>query len=336
MQGLILLDGPDCAGKTTLCETIIEAARSQGFKAVRRHLGKPEKGQAWKMHAEAIVNYVEEMRRDKVVVLADRHFLSEGIYGRVYRQGSEYPYSMRFMDMLFDRVCGLKVICCPPTEKVVEVHKKMFEERHEEYKDGMDRVANMYQAVWHASRSPSSMPGTDYTSQLAALGGVQDKARWYHYDYTQHDVRGYADYLLEELRQEQALHKAMENLTFNGTAGPRSTLLIGDKMSSTNNLSLPFFANHGSSEFLAKTLHKLAIPAEELCIVNVNDPNGLFTVHNLAPLCKKIVVLGREAERTMRIARIHYHAYCRHPQHARRFNHNDDTYLNELRTAIGA
>lgn len=334
MKGLILLDGPDCAGKTTLAEAIIAAAATEGITAIRRHLGKPETGQAWDMHAEALLNYIEEMNDDDKIIIADRHFLSEGVYGHYYRDGSEYPYTMRFMDMLFNRFIGLKVICCPPVETVVETHKKMSQERHEEYADGMDKISKAYQAIWHSRVAKSNLPGLDYAQQLVALGGVQDKPFWYHYDYTQVNVEKYAKCLLDELKIEGEIRTFFE-FNYTGTPSKNSVLLIGDKMSTPNKLGIPFFANTGSSEFLAKTLHKLMLPAEQICMVNINDPRGTEAVGALSKVCGRVVVLGREAERTMAEYGFKFDAYARHPQHARRFNHNDDTYLEELGAAIG-
>jgi nicotinamide riboside kinase len=336
MRGLILLDGPDCAGKSTLAQSLIAASAEQGHKAVVHHLGKPEPGKCWKIHADALLAYIKQMLDEDVIVIADRHFLSEGIYGRGYRSGSEYPYTMRYMDMLFNRFNGLKVVCCPPTSVVVDTHAKMKEVRREEYDSGMDKIANMFQSIWHSAVHLTSLPGADYTAQLAALGGVQDKPLWYHFDYCENDVDDYARFLLKELEIENDIADPfLSQYRFNGTPSLRSVLLIGDKMNTPNELGIPFFANHGSSQFLAKTLHQLCVPAENLCIVNINDPGGINAVTTLIRYCGRAVVLGREAERTMRENSIEFDAYCRHPQHARRFNHHDNTYTRELGLAMG-
>lgn len=335
MRGLILLDGPDCAGKSTLAQSIVAASAEAGHRAVIHHLGKPETGQAWKMHADALIAYIKQMLTEDVIVVADRHFLSEEIYGKCYRGGGEYPFGMRYMDMLFNRFGGLKVICCPPTAVVVETHKKMMAERHEEYDSGMDKIANLYTSLWHSAVHTSSLPGRDYSGQLSALGGVQDKPSWYHFDYCERDVDEYARFLLQEMAIEQEVDDmTLFDGNFNGTPGRRSTLLVGDKMNTVNELGIPFFANHGSSQFLAKTLHALMVPAEELCIVNINDEGGVETTRELADLCQRVVVMGREAERSMRANGIDFDAYVRHPQHARRFNYNDNTYIGELQAAL--
>lgn len=335
MRGLILLDGPDCAGKTTLAKAIEAEVKTQGGKAAVHHLGMPEPDKCWELHGEALLSYVEEMITQDKVIIADRHFLSEGVYAAVYRKGSEYPFTMRYMDMLFDRYRALKVICCPPVDDVVRVHADMKKVRREEYDSGMDKVARRFERIWHDQVNRNLAPGREYTEQLMLSGGVADKQLWYHYDYTQHNTQQFARELLVDLDKEQWFYgEDTWDLAFTGTPGPLSTLLVGDKMSQQNPLGIPFFANTDSSLFLAKSLHNLMIPAERLCIANINDKDGVPTVRYLAERCRHVIALGKNAERSLQMHDIDYNAYVRHPQHARRFNHNDDSYTAELAHAF--
>lgn len=336
MRGLILLDGPDCGGKTSLAKAIVTEVEARGGKAVIHHLGMPQPDKCWEEHSEALLAYIEEMLNDHKVIIADRHFLSEAVYAAVYRQGSEYPFTMRFIEMLFDRYRALKVICCPPVDKVVETHAKMKEVRVEAYDKGMDKVARRFERIWHDAINYHLAPGKEYSEQLMLSGGVCDKPLWYHYDWTKDNTKEYAIKLLKDLEQEQWFYgDDTWAMSFTGTPGPLSTLLVGDKMSTPNGLGIPFYANSGCSAFLAKSLHKLMIPAERLCIANINDDsNSVATVRYLAGRCKHVVALGRQAERTLQMHDIDYQAYVRHPQHARRFNHNDDSYTSELAHAL--
>lgn len=335
MRGLILLDGPDCAGKTTLAKALEAEVKAQGGNAEIHHLGMPEPGKCWELHSEALLQYITDMIQGDMVIIADRHFLSEGVYANVYRKGSEYPFTMRYMDMLFDRYRGLKVICCPPVDDVVRVHADMKKIRREEYDSGMDKVARRFERIWHDEVNRNLAPGREYTEQLMLSGGVVDKPLWYHYDYTKHNTSQYAKELLKDLKDEQWYYgDDVLDMCFTGTPGPLSTLLVGDKMSQVNDLGIPFFANTDSSLFLAKSLHKLMIHAERLCIANINEPEGVATVRYLAGRCNHVIALGRRAEHTLQMHDINYNAYVRHPQHARRFNHNDDSYTAELAHAF--
>lgn len=330
MRGIILLDGPDCAGKTTLANEIKRVAEVGGHKADIRHLGKPEAGTCWAMHSEALLTNIFDMLNDNTVIIMDRHFLSEAVYGTVYREGSEYPYTMRFVDMLFNRYRALKVICCPPVDVVVETHAKMKNLRREEYDSGMDKVAALYEKI----RDNGSVVPTrsmDYMWQLIYAGGVSETSLWYHYDYTVDGLTDAAIFLLKELEHESWFYgDDTWHYSFNGTPGPLSTLLVGDKISQENLMHIPFFANSDSSLYLAKTLHRIGVKAERLCIANINDEGGAETVRYLANRCKQVIALGRNAERSLQIHDIHYHGQVRHPQHASRFSHNDDSYVAEL------
>lgn len=330
MRGLILLDGPDCAGKTTLANAIKAEVEKRGYVANIHHLGKPEPGTCWAMHAEALLNNIYEMLNGAVVIM-DRQFLSEGIYGAVYRDGSEYPETMRFMDMLFNRYRALKVICCPAVETVVKTHAAMKKVRFEEYDSGMDKVAQRYLDLWESVPRSMIYSDEDYLIQLTKSGGVSEKELWYHYDYEQVETADFVKMLLAEMVKEQWYYEDDTwHYSFNGTPGPLSTLLVGDQISQDNILAIPFFANTDSSLYLAKTLHQLHTHPDRLCIANINDPGGVETVKFLANRCKQVIALGRNAQRTLQLHNIHFHGQVRHPQHARRFSYNDDSYVNEL------
>ena len=61
IRGIILLDGPDAAGKSTLAEAIRQEVfkREGENEAIIRHLGKPLAGTCWKEHSEAVIDYAE-------------------------------------------------------------------------------------------------------------------------------------------------------------------------------------------------------------------------------------------------------------------------------------
>jgi uracil-DNA glycosylase len=110
-------------------------------------------------------------------------------------------------------------------------------------------------------------------------------------------------------------------------------LLVGDCLAGPNDLSVPFYANTGSSLYLAQTLQEIAADESKVAIVNVNDPTGVSTVRLLSPN-KRVIALGKEAEKTLLREKITYDAAVRHPQHARRFTHNDGSYALEMRAAF--
>ncbi len=348
-RGIILLDGADACGKTTLAGAIAKRAAKLGATPVIRHLGKPDPGTCWEEHRTAILNYVSEAFSENKLVIADRHFLSESIYGCVYRTGSEYPFGARHVDRLLHRFRALRVICAPPVDIVVESHAKMKAVRFEEYDSGMDKVAQRYLDLWNGATSASTKSGPwdyrwrdDYIQSLTISGGVADRLGWYHYDFNTQgrgsDVDTYARYLLQELASEQDLIPQqlldVNEWHFTGFPSKSSVLLVGDRISDDNGIKIPFFANSGSSDYLVRTLHGIGADEARVVIVNINDPGGEETTRELAKMCGRTIVMGREAEKTMLKCGIHYDTQIRHPQHARRFTFHDDRYYYEMKMAF--
>jgi thymidylate kinase len=346
LRGLIILDGADCVGKTTLANKIAERAQSIGADPVIRHQGKPVEGTCWQVHSDALLEYLQEAFNEEKLVIGDRHFLSEAIYGSVYRTGSEYPYAVRHIDRLLHRFRALRVICAPPIEDVVKMHAEMKKIRFEEYDSGMDKVGQRYKDLWSGAHSGTSSETTnwvyderrDYIEQLTMTGGVSDKNGWYHYDYTKTDTDTYARFLLHELETEQALIPDdlldMNDWKFTGFPSKQSVLLVGDKVLKEGASTIPFYDNQDASGYLAHTLQKIRADESRVVIANVNDYDGVYTVRALSQMCGRVIVMGRHAEKTMLTAGLDYDARIRDPQDAMQFSFHDDTYAHEMLIAM--
>lgn len=337
MQGIIILDGADGAGKTTLAKRLCDKA---GPEAIYVHLGKPVKGQAWAEHRAALLSAIKLERQGKLVII-DRHFMSEAFYGQVYRNGSEYPFSARHVDRLLYRFGALRIICAPVVDYVVQTHKELCQAREEMYQDRMGEIAQLYLDLWHGvehnhiNESGAAIKG--YLDQLIATGGVSEKLGWMKYDVTTDGIHldNFVDKTLVEL---YSLQKALpifyeneDNLT--GWARKQAVLLVGDRPSGNDGI-WPFFANQGSSLYLAKILNELRADEARICMINANGPSGAEMVRQAKTACGRVVVMGKEAEKRLEQGRIHYDARVRHPQHASRFSTHDGSYVAELREAF--
>lgn len=339
MRGLIILDGPDCAGKTTLAEAIAKRVTELGGEPVINHLGKPPEGECWQLHSEALLKYLKQAFQENKVVIADRHFMSEAIYGSVYRDGSEYPYSARHIDRVLHRFRALRVICAPPVGYIIKKLDEMKKIRHEDFHENMNQVAERYRDLWFGIHD-GEIFDNDYIRQLSDTG-IAEKLGWYHYDVTGEqgkDLKTYSSFLLQEMWEEQEMLPddlfEIDDWAFTGFPNEHSVLFVGDRLSVGNALNLPFFANSGSSLFLAKTLQKLGADESRIVIANINDPEGVNTVKALGLMCGRVVVMGRLAERTARREGVGFDCAIRHPQHANRFNHSDESYTLEMGEAL--
>ncbi len=347
LRGLIILDGPDCSGKSTLATAIKKRVEAHGAEAVIHHSIPIEGSDCWEVHSKELLAYIHEAFIRNKVVIMDRLFMSEAVYGAVYRGGSVYPYAVRHIDRLLHRFRALRVVCAPPVNVVIEQHSKAKKLREEMYED-ISEVATRYRLLW-TGLDPKEYDGwhldakKDYVQWLTLTGGVQDRPGWYHYDFSRDgdlECKHYVEYLINELVEEQKSSKRFTldpvGLTHTGFANTGSVLLVGDKLAGPNRLSLPFYANSGSSLYLAKTLHSLQIEENKLTICNINDPSGLEQTQELIEEIdfSRVIALGRLAERALLQNCIKFDAAVRHPQHARRFSYNDNSYETELRQAL--
>ena len=339
MRGIIMLEGPDCGGKTTLAEALVNTVESYGGRAKIAHMGYTKGQDSWAENANSLIAAIRwAFSTPGGVIVLDRQFIGESIYGCVYRGGSAIPLASRHLDRLLYRFRALRVLCIPPKDVVIGTHARLKLERHEAFDDISDTV-HLYHALWDGCSITPLL--NDYVGWLSVSGGVADRSGWYKYDWTVTPLQEQVDLLLQELMLEQDMifdgYLDWHEFTFTGFPKTRGLLFIGDKISCTNELNLPFFSNSASSLYLAKTLHELQLDEAGIAIANINDDGGkeqmLELVENVD--FAKIIVLGKEAERTMIRESLPFTAAVRHPQHARRFNFHDDSYVEELRAALG-
>lgn len=348
--GLIVLDGPDGAGKTTLAEQLL----SRVDNGLYIHNTKPQTHEAWNMHASCLRAAVWESL-DRLVVV-DRLFMSESIYGRVYRTGSEYPWAARHLDRLLYRFGALRIVCAPPVEYVEKTLERLKKERVELYHHDMGQVAARYLALVTGDDddylidrevAPSNDLSRDYVEQLTLTGGVAGKRGWLHYDVTTHgqNLTEFVAVVSHELenvhRHAPQRYPLRGSFNLSGNLSNTSILLVGDELSPSlpdGEDDFPFMSPSGSSGYLAKVLHKLGVDESYLCVCNSsgfrrkdNDFSSLVAATTNA---RRVIALGRAAEARLQQHGLPMHAVVRHPQHARRFSHYNESYTDELGRAI--
>jgi adenylate kinase family enzyme len=327
--GIIILEGADGTGKTTLARAL--CARYDGL-----YIHMTYRKDIWPWMAASQRWAARESARRLVVV--DRHWPSEMIYARVYRKESTIPAAARALHRTWLRLGALYVVCAPRTAHVVETHQRMKLKRKEMY-DTVAEVADRYLDLWHGSVARD--PKGDLAEQLSVTGGVRAMPNWVHYD-VEHEgqllERHVLPYLADALRATRArayapgLDPELWNLS--GVVGPDSTLIVGDEVGNPGSAApWPFYAASNSSLYLMQTLRKLGVAEEKLAYVNVNNPQ-IRHLLEAAQRCVRIVALGKQAQVGLAKLRVYPHAVARHPQHASRFSHNDDSYRQELGAAL--
>lgn len=333
---IIVLEGADGTGKTTLAKKLVEMYRGY-YIHNRRHRD------VWPYHLASIRQALKFARLGPVII--DRHWLSECVYGTVYRGGIQARYDERALHRVLARFGVTYVLAAPAPEVAVGIHGRMKAIRPEMF-DDITRVAEMYHNLWHGFENNgallSNLTGS-YLEQLM-LKGVKDKLNWLLYDITEHPgevgVVKAAQVVMKHARERLAeawqpgLDPKLWNLT--GVVKPGNVLLVGDQLSDKETpVPWPFFAAGGSSKYLSKTLSMLRIDEDRICMVNANaGDDALHHIADAAKICGKVVALGREAEAGLKELDVQYHHAIRHPQHARRFTHHKRSYVDELEQAI--
>jgi len=343
--GLIYLDGPDGAGKTTLAKYFVEK-----HDAHYVHLTRPPQGEAWAVHSSALCDCLR--RSVYQLVVLDRNFLSHCIYNRLYHSGAEYPYAARHLDRLLYRYRALRVLCIAPVEYIKSTHKRMVEERSEMYTTGMGKVAQAYLDLWSGDKGlmPHDVLSLDYTELLTAQGGVSLLDDWHQYN-VQEVIEGettlaeQADILLQHLGarftrdNDPDLRKICLSESYNLTGCPTkfSVCLVGDQLSvAPPTESYPFLYDDNSSQFLARTLHQVGADETKICIVNSDgfrSPSDEVLFNYAVRNAHRVIALGELASKRLDKCRI-LHTMVRHPQAARQFSYHDDGYMHELRAAL--
>ena len=153
MSTLIILEGPDGAGKSTLARKLY---RAMGPRTKYFHHG-PYHGVAEDKLAIEYLSSIEDALADDRDVILDRSWISEKVYGIAYRCGlnrmAEWQEPVEYIIKNVSYMKTLIVFCLPPWETV----RANFEARvAEEYLSGLGPLRVVYDA--YATGGLTSLP----------------------------------------------------------------------------------------------------------------------------------------------------------------------------------
>lgn len=294
----LILEGPDGAGKTSLAQAIFQDLKNAGVKTSFKHHG------AYPHHEDKLsIEYLRSMLpgvlRHTDVLILDRSWLSEPIYGEVHRQGANRIglERQRILERVAMGLSAVVVNCRPP----FDVCQSAFNKRrgkellHDDV--ALRRVYDLYGTLAQRTELPVMV-----------------------FDYTQHDpfqvMFGASKLRLPENRGP-------------GIGAWRqgvSKLIVAERPNTAKNGSvkhrLPFvaFTTSGCSVWLAHELNKIGVPERDLYWINAFDHQGLATdaqfVNELQP--KAIIALGPMAADWCHQNDLEY-IKVPHPQYHKRF-----------------
>src|SRR4051812_32135439 len=166
-SGIILIDGPDGAGKTTLAEEF-----AKKYDTVYLHQRYRWRNKMFAYHTSALRKAVRLASRGKLAIV-DRQWPFELIYGQVYRGGSTIPHEGRFMDRVFLKHAALHILCIGKPEIIEKRHAQLSQVRHEDYITGMREVAQAYVDLAFGSTDKKYAEPRDYVQFHAKHGGFR-------------------------------------------------------------------------------------------------------------------------------------------------------------------
>ena len=169
-KGIIILEGPDASGKTTLATDLRKYYESQDQAVQYLHLRARKNVLAFQT-----VALLKAFAFDGITVI-DRHWLSEEIYGAVYRSSapSSFSQARTCFDLLLN-VPTIYVMCTPePHQAVKSFHDTVAQGVDQFYKpdDRLLYVAALYRvaAGFHAVQSFNGLDKTQL--DLIPRGGL--------------------------------------------------------------------------------------------------------------------------------------------------------------------
>lgn len=139
---IIMLEGTDCAGKSTLANRLVEYAQSRGFTAEVRHYGVPQRHplEEYEFDLEQMDPPTEHL------VVFDRYHLGQLVYGGLYQDENLLGMGGAWhVNALLERYGTLPFIVSPP----LDVVRQRLEMRGEDYlkSEHVEHVWRTYQQL---------------------------------------------------------------------------------------------------------------------------------------------------------------------------------------------
>lgn len=335
-RGIVLIEGADAAGKTTLANHLRERYGARYLHSIVRR-------DIWRWHLGALRSALR-MADDELVIL-DRHWLSEQAYGQVFRGGPAYDAATRCFDRVLQRAGAITVLCAPlDIKRQLDRHGDLKTKRPEKF-DNIERVARLYLDLRLGN---TAHPGKTYLDQLIRFGDYAQRQDVITYDVDAHGARlkSVATAIIDRLQMVRArqyplgLYSYHYNLS--GSLWSARYLFVGERVSPTADARSfwphwPFTSNDAppsAATWLNDALHALAIDETRVAMTNACDPRddhlaALIEFRELLDRPIKVIALGKSAAARCRELGIG-HAEIPHPQYWRRFHHSDPTGYHDL------
>ena len=199
--GLIIIDGPDGCGKTTLAEKLVEMYNGTYI----HHTWSPELQTQMDTYLTNGLELAIEESRNRLVIV-DRLWMSEICYSEGIREGTEYPDLHAKLASMVQEENGLNIVCFPDDiEKGLARFERLKGERPEHY-DNIAEVFDVYGALWHGHRYEYKNP-TGFTSAMKYMP-LNCRTEFVRYDMELYELEDLEDYCVSLIDQLSIIQEA--------------------------------------------------------------------------------------------------------------------------------
>jgi thymidylate kinase len=337
MPGIIVLDGPDCTGKSTLQDYLV---REKGAVGIHLTYNADVGPRMFEYQTEWMVKAIEYSRDNLVVI--DRHWISEAIYAKVFRGGSPWAHMGRMMDRVWMKHAAVYVLTLPlDINDAVKRHNENLDPSHPYDEAKFKELLHCYLDLYEGN--PECV-GDDYASQLTRSWPMCDRpdVLTYRIEEEGRDIKKFVDNLLHyaaswrSMQWEPALNPADQNFTGHQTFA--DFLIVADNYNSKINTQAhwPFYEYGNSSLFFNRLLADLDINETKILLTNAVNPNGgkNYRIREFYDREYKIVTLGKNAFDWCKHLGVKTYAALPHPQYAKRFPSKCFDYKELMREAL--
>lgn len=187
---LLILEGADCSGKTTLANAIVDFCGKDNCDYMHSTWFKGM--DVLSHHRQNLTRAIHSLTKRDIVII-DRHWISECVYGSEYRDGCSYNPREHELHRKIEELGGQYILCIPDRDVQLQRHRERKEQDGEMFSD-ISGVIDRYRNLWYGKNIELS--DRDHAVNIMTrTGGVSDRRNWHMYDWQKH-----ADHLPEFIR----------------------------------------------------------------------------------------------------------------------------------------
>ena len=146
-KGIVVLEGPDASGKSTLAAAMKDKYGAVVIHAERRWLDKMQV-----YHTAILLKAVDLAFKQNKLVILDRHWPSEEVYGSVFRGGVAKGYTSHLFQNILRRFKVLYVMCLPSRGQAMMRHKALQDPDHPYDDHQYNEIWYTYEKMWQKYR----------------------------------------------------------------------------------------------------------------------------------------------------------------------------------------